>query len=74
MVVTDFHKKTRPAEHARNLWKLSQAVLKDEYHGGAERARELRSEAQRYLQQRDPDAAGCCTDEAYDRMVSILFR
>jgi hypothetical protein len=64
--VTKFHKNNRPAEHARSLFKLYEALLQDTHPGSAEEAATLWDEAQRYLKMRKPDAVEGSTDSVYD--------
>ena len=76
MAVTSFHKKTRPAEHARNLFRLSEALLQDE-HGisrGPTNSEQLRDEAQTCLKAYDPGMGTLTTSDVYDRLVSIYWR
>ena len=63
-----------PIEHARALFKLSEALLQETYDGSEEEAMRLRDEAERYLKQRDPDATEFGTEDAYDRFVPIFWR
>ncbi|KAK4039380.1 hypothetical protein C8A01DRAFT_36677 [Parachaetomium inaequale] len=72
--VTRFYRNSRPAEHAHNLFKLSEALLQDAHDGSAEEASALWDEAQRYLKMRDPDAAEGSTDSVYNSLVSINWR
>lgn len=72
--VTGFHKKTRPAEHARSLFKLSEALLQDVHEGSSEESAALWDEAQRHLKIREPNAPDGSTDSVYDSMVSIIWR
>jgi ElaB/YqjD/DUF883 family membrane-anchored ribosome-binding protein len=72
--VTKFHKNNRPAEYARSLFKLSEALLQDTHPGSKEEAAVLRDEAHRYLKMRKPDATEGSTDSVYDSLVSIIYR
>ncbi|OBT61237.1 hypothetical protein VE03_09669 [Pseudogymnoascus sp. 23342-1-I1] len=71
--VTKFHKTIMPVEHARSLFKLSEALLRNNY-GSEDEAKELRGEAETYLKKRNPDAVAFGTEEAYDIHVPIFWR
>lgn len=72
--MTTFHKHKRPAEHARNLFKLSEALLRDAHDDGSGEAAALWDEAQRYLKICKPDGPDGSTDSVYDSLVSIIWR
>ncbi|KAK0747419.1 pfs domain-containing protein [Apiosordaria backusii] len=74
MKVTKFQEKNMPAEHARNLFKLSEALLQDGHHGSTEEAIALREEAEAILKRRDAHITDASTDDAYDRLISISWR
>lgn len=61
-----------PAEHARGLFKLSEALLQDSDE--SEEAMELRDEAELYLLRRDPQAVKFGAEEDYDQWVPIFWR
>ncbi|KAF2811394.1 uncharacterized protein BDZ99DRAFT_507903 [Mytilinidion resinicola] len=70
--ITKFHANVMPVEHARGLFKLSEALFQDSYDG--EEAGELRDEAELYLLRRDPQAAQSGREEDYDQWVPIFWR
>ncbi|KAL5330147.1 hypothetical protein ACEPPN_003672 [Leptodophora sp. 'Broadleaf-Isolate-01'] len=72
--VTNVHKKSMPIEHARALFKLSEALIQENYNGNEEEARRLREEAESYLREREPNASDSGTEDAYDRFVPIFWR
>ncbi|KAK0609961.1 hypothetical protein B0T17DRAFT_593821 [Bombardia bombarda] len=76
MQITGFHQnlQDRPVEHARNLFKLSEAQSQDDKVDSIDKANALREEAEVYLRKKDPDVVDCSTDEAYDRFVCIFWR
>lgn len=74
MRVTKFHEKKMPAEHARGLFKLSEALLQDNHPGSADEAIALREEAEIVLKRRDANLTDFSTDDAYDRFIPISWR
>jgi ElaB/YqjD/DUF883 family membrane-anchored ribosome-binding protein len=74
MEVTKFHRKSMPVEHARNLFKLSEALLQDSHDDSPEEAEGLRDEAEIYLKRRKPDVVACHTEDAYDNLIPIFWR
>ncbi|KAI9842890.1 MAG: hypothetical protein M1837_006722 [Sclerophora amabilis] len=72
--VTKFHMKTMPVEHARNLFKLSEALLQDSHDDSHGEAEDLRNEAETYLKRRRPDVVACDTEDAYDHLIPIFWR
>jgi hypothetical protein len=62
-----------PVEHARGLFKLSEALLQDSYDND-DQARALRDEAELYLLRRDPQTVEFGKEEAYDQWVPIFWR
>lgn len=71
--VTKVHKKLMPVEHARSLFKLSEALLQENYDSEDESKR-LRDEAEVYLKKRKPDAVNFSTEDAYDSLIPIFWR
>lgn len=64
-----------PVEHARNLFKLSEALVQDEdVDDGTCEAKDLRDEAEIYLKRRNPDLSACDTEDAYDSLIPIFWR
>ncbi|KAM0511973.1 hypothetical protein ACHAPE_009329 [Trichoderma viride] len=78
--ITKFHADTMPVEHARGLFKLSEALvqnsstIKNEDDGSEEEAQDLRDEAELYLLRRDTSAMQFGSEDAYDRWVPIFWR
>ena len=60
------------AEHARCLFKLSEALYREPREKGE--AEKLRHEAERLLLQRDPDAKNPGLEKIYDRLINIVWR
>ncbi|GFF21642.1 hypothetical protein ATEIFO6365_0015021400 [Aspergillus terreus] len=71
--ITKYHVDMMPVEHARGLFKLSEALLQDSYNND-DQARALRDEAELYLLRRDPQAVEFGKEEAYDQWVPIFWR
>lgn len=69
-----------PVEHARGLFKLSEALVQNsstnenEDDGSEEEAQDLRDEAEIYLLRRDKNATQFGNEDAYDRWVPIFWR
>jgi hypothetical protein len=61
MEVTKFHRKSMAVEHARNLFKLSEAE-------------DLRDEAEIYLKRRKPNVVACDMENAYNNLIPIFWR
>lgn len=74
MVVTKFHQNSMPVEHARSLFKLSEAMLQDGLGSSAAEADALRDEAELYLKRRVPDETSFGTEDSYDHLVPIFWR
>lgn len=74
MDMTKFHAKVMPVEHARCLFKLSEALAQDGYAGHAEEGRGLRDEAEMFLSRRDPQATEFGKEDCYDVFVPIFWR
>ncbi|KAK4060264.1 uncharacterized protein Triagg1_10814 [Trichoderma aggressivum f. europaeum] len=78
--ITKFHSDTMPVEHARSLFKLSEAIAqnsstKENGDGATEdEAQSLRDEAEIYLLRRDKSATQFGNEDAYDRWVPIFWR
>ncbi len=71
-MITDMRKVKMVAEHARTIFKLSEA-LEQEPREAKEAAR-LRHEAERLLRLRDPAAKDPGKESTYDKLVNILWR
>ncbi|KAI0384927.1 hypothetical protein F5Y04DRAFT_276993 [Hypomontagnella monticulosa] len=71
MKVTKFHRSSMPIEHARNLFKLSEALLQDDQ---ADKSAEARDEAEVVFKTRKPDAVRCDTESSYDDLIPIFWR
>lgn len=76
MVVTKFHSARLPAEHARNLYQLSVALVHDGGSIGDEdgEAEEARREAEMYLKKKCADADSFDCAYAYDKYIYIFYR
>ena len=74
MEITKFHRKSMPVEHARNQFKLSEALLQDSHDDSSDEAEALRNEAETHLKSRKPDVVTCDTEEAYDNHIPIFWR
>jgi hypothetical protein len=72
MTLTSMRKTTLSAEHARCVFKLSEA-LEQEPRDGKE-ASSLREEAERVLRQRDRGAKEPGLESTYDALVNIRWR
>ncbi|KAL6695359.1 pfs domain-containing protein [Trichoderma pleuroticola] len=78
--ITKFHSDTMPVEHARGLFKLSEALVQNsstnenEDDGTEEEAKDLRDEAEIHLLRRDKSATQFGNEDAYDRWVPIFWR
>jgi hypothetical protein len=72
MVVTERHKTVMVAEHARTLFKLSEALVQDSR--GEPESSKLRDEAERHLLLRDPKVKNAGLEKTYDDLVCILWR
>ncbi|KAM3456295.1 hypothetical protein MY3296_001892 [Beauveria thailandica] len=73
LAMTKFHANTMPAEHARCLFKLSEALLQDSYNDG-DKAKGLRDDAEMYLLRRDAQASEFGREDSYDLLVPIFWR
>lgn len=78
MEVTDFHKKKMPIEHARNLFKLSEAMLQKNPTGenlnSLSEAERLRGEADRYLARTLANVSTYDREDAFDKLMPIFWR
>lgn len=63
-----------PVEHARTLFKLSEAFLQIEYEDANEDAEALRNKAKVLLLMRDQQAAEFDKEDNYDEWVPIFWR
>jgi hypothetical protein len=69
-----------PVEHARGLFKLSEALIQNgssdgnEDDGSQYDAQSKRDEAETYLRMRDKDAIEFGKEDAYDKWVPIFWR
>ena len=71
--VTKQHRTHMPAEHARSLFKLSEALLQSQ-DGGEDEAEDLRDEAEIYLKRKKADATDFGTEACYDVFIPIFWR
>ncbi|KAI4681756.1 uncharacterized protein J4E84_007351 [Alternaria hordeiaustralica] len=70
--VTEKHMKLMPVEHARSLFKLSEALTQDpQYESEAEG---FRDKAEKNLRERDPSATDFGSEEPYDLLIPIFWR
>lgn len=74
MEVTKFHVDKMPVEHARNLFKLSEALLQDNQDDSNDEAERLRDSAEIFLKRRKPDMVASDTESAYDDLIPIFWR
>lgn len=72
IAITNMHKDNMAAEHARCLFKLSEA-LEQEPREGAEAGR-LREEAEHLLLQCSPGLKDTGHERTYDSVINILWR
>ncbi|GAW14062.1 hypothetical protein ANO14919_034540 [Xylariales sp. No.14919] len=76
--ITKFHADVMPVEHARSLFKLSEALTQnsssDEENSDGDEAQDLRDEAEVFLLRRDENATEFSTEHAYDKWVPIFWR
>ena len=76
--ITKFHVDTMPVEHARGLFKLSEALMQNsssnEEDGSEDKAQDLRDEAEIYLLRRDESATEFGKEDVYDKWVPIFWR
>lgn len=63
-----------PVEHARNLFKRSEALLQDSLDGSPKEAGIRRAEAEVHLMRRVPGETSFGTEDSYDRLVPIFWR
>ncbi len=64
-----------PVEHARGLFKLSEALIQNSSSNENEdEAQNFRDEAEVYLLRRDKVATEFGTEDVYDRWVPIFWR
>lgn len=63
-----------PVEHARSLFKLSEALLQDSQNDSPSEAEDLWDKAEIYLRKRKPDVIACDTEDAYDNLIPIFWR
>jgi hypothetical protein len=75
MVVTKFHSTRLPAEHARNLYQLSVALVHEgkSLEDNAE-AEDARLEAEIYLKRKCASADSFGTAYSYDKFIHIFYR
>lgn len=72
LAVTDKRKDILVAEHARVLFKLSEAL--EQESGGGDEAREKREEAEGLIRKRFPDAGDVTKESTYDDLIFIDWR
>ena len=71
--ITAKHRKMMPVEHARSLFKLSEALLQDP-HADEATVVNLRDQAEAYLKERSPEATEFSSELHYDRLIPIFWR
>ncbi|OAQ95981.1 hypothetical protein LLEC1_02850 [Akanthomyces lecanii] len=74
LLVTKFHQASMPVEHARNLFKLSEATVKAGCLDKLHEIDDVRKEAENCLEKKYPDVASWETDDAYDSLIPIFWR
>lgn len=62
-----------PVEHARSLFKLSEALSQEQFGDDSE-AEELRDDAEIFLKRRNADATDFGSEDQYDKFVPIFWR
>lgn len=78
--ITKFYSDSMPVEHARGLFKLSEALVQNsstnenENDGSEKEAQYVRDEAEKYLLRRDKSVKEFGNEDAYDRWVPIFWR
>lgn len=72
MILTDRRKSLLRAEHARCMFKLSEAFMQEPRH--ETEALRFRTEAESLLREIDPKIEDCGTELAYDSKVNIQWR
>lgn len=70
---TEFYSRLMPVEHARNLFKLSEALLRNADDSGSEAA-DLREKAVLYLRKKSPNVFETGTEKAYDDLIGVGMR
>jgi hypothetical protein len=73
MDITRMRKIDRPVEHARTMFKLSEALLQDGPDESQAEAVSLGDEAEVLLKRANPDAAAG-TEDACDDLVPVFWR
>lgn len=74
MEITKVRKMDSPVEHARTLFKLSEALVQDCFDDSQVEAVALREEAEFALKKMKPNMTRLDTEEAYDNLVPIFWR
>jgi hypothetical protein len=74
MAVTHFHEISMPVEHARNLFKVSEALLQNDQADNKDKAETYRTQAVTFLKKRIPDMITCDTEDIYDNLIPIFWR
>lgn len=74
MEVTKVHQVDRAIEHARNMFKLSEALLQDTLDDSQAEAISLREDAENALRRVKPDSIKCDTEDVYDELIPIFWR
>lgn len=72
LTVTEKRKHILVAEHARVLFKLSEAL--EQESGGGDQAREKREEAEGLIRKRFPNAGDLTKESTYDDLIFIDWR
>lgn len=74
MEVTKIHMVDRAVEHARNMFKLSEALLQDTMDDSQAEAIGFREEAENALRRVKPNATKCDTENDYDELIPVFWR
>lgn len=74
MEITKISKMDSPVEHARSLFKLSEALVQDSFDDSQIEALALREEAESSLKNLKPNLTALDTEVAYDNLVPIFWR
>jgi hypothetical protein len=68
------HRADRPAEHARCLFKLSEALVQDNIDSSQAEAITLRDDAENTLRKAKSTIISFDTESVYDELVPIFWR
>ncbi len=72
LAVTTVHRATLKAEHARCMFKLSEALHQEPGH--EDEAQFFRDEAERLIYQREPNVSEPGLEKSYDDLVNLYWR